>query len=589
MNNTLILNRNIIHRQHYNFEGTAVNNHLLNHQERPNYTSIIAPPYCPFCFTPSSNNSTRFNSFWNWIKGCGALTYNNRTQNFFRLLTDAPTLRIQYFVQQVLRSILYKRNLHSEEQNYLQQALVNILQDTDNFSDSPSETVSEISTESDIEDNIQEIQIEEFTIEEDSSDLESINLEDIEIEIEEPEPIQQEEQLEEMAAAQQDIQALTQVLQQLVQGLPAQNNNMNQLQNQINANTLALNNQLMRGVRIAEIPTFNGGNQDPIAWLEDFTRSCNANGIPDNQKLQVVPAYLKGSASTWWSTNQLLPANDNNRIINWTGNNNIDFDHHFINEFKTQTLLEIWTTEFERRHQRPDESVDSYAAALRELYKRIETNGFAYPEHLKARRFVNGLIPELHINVKPHNDQTWNAALNRAKSYELTYKDQKAVTAYMSKYTASPVNNTTSELQNAIALLTQKITEINTNVNTQSTPRRNWRNNNNYNNNNYNNNNQQRNNQNNTYNRQNLICYSCGQPGHTKRNCPTLNNNTTQPIQNTFQQTNLPPVNNIQQVPIQQIPIQQVPTQSVPSQNNIQVDTLQQLLAQLSINQQSKN
>ena len=69
-------------------------------------------------------------------------------------------------------------------------------------------------------------------------------------------------------------------------------------------------------------------------------------------------------------------------------------------------LIEIWTTKLEQKHQQPEEDVNTYAAALQELYRRVETNAFAYPEAIKARKFVNRLLPDLYVTVKPHNDQT---------------------------------------------------------------------------------------------------------------------------------------------------------------------------------------
>jgi hypothetical protein len=115
-------------------------------------------------------------------------------------------------------------------------------------------------------------------------------------------------------------------------------------------NTNALANQSMRETKIVGITNFCGGNQDPISWLEEFTRACNANGTSDARKLNVVPAYLKGPASTWWTMNQTLPQNDPNRITQWTGqNNNTDFKLNFIDTFRTTTLTEIWTTELEKR------------------------------------------------------------------------------------------------------------------------------------------------------------------------------------------------------------------------------------------------
>ena len=122
--------------------------------------------------------------------------------------------------------------------------------------------------------------------------------------------------------------------------------------------------------------------------------SCNANGINDNRKLEVIPAYLKNSESTWQTTNQALAINNANRIVAWTGNNNnTDFITNFPAAFRSQTLVEIWTTELEKRHQQPGENVDDYACALLELYRRVETPQFQYPDMMKARCLVNGLFP----------------------------------------------------------------------------------------------------------------------------------------------------------------------------------------------------
>ena len=111
---------------------------------------------------------------------------------------------------------------------------------------------------------------------------------------------------------------------------------MANLQNELNINTQAINNPPLRTTYTVEIPTFSGGNQDPIGWLEDFQRACNANGITDARKLQIAPAHLKGPASTWWTTNQALPNGNNNRITSWNDNNdNTDFIHNFPIAFQS--------------------------------------------------------------------------------------------------------------------------------------------------------------------------------------------------------------------------------------------------------------
>jgi hypothetical protein len=82
-----------------------------------------------------------------------------------------------------------------------------------------------------------------------------------------------------MAAQQADIQALTAALQALQGALPNVNNALQGTAAALGNNTAAVNNPPRRELRVADLPVFRGGDQDPIAWLEDFTRACNANGI----------------------------------------------------------------------------------------------------------------------------------------------------------------------------------------------------------------------------------------------------------------------------------------------------------------------
>jgi hypothetical protein len=98
---------------------------------------------------------------------------------------------------------------------------------------------------------------------------------------------------------QQDFQQLRAAIAALTQALPNTNNTLA-------GNTQAIANPPRREGKVAELPHFYGSNQDLVAWLEDFTRSCNANSIQNARKLEVVPAYLKGAASTWWNANQAL-------------------------------------------------------------------------------------------------------------------------------------------------------------------------------------------------------------------------------------------------------------------------------------------
>jgi len=48
------------------------------------------------------------------------------------------------------------------------------------------------------------------------------------------------------------------------------------------------------------IDSFYDDSQDLISWLKDFKNVTTANRLTNNQKLQVVPAYLKRAVATWF-------------------------------------------------------------------------------------------------------------------------------------------------------------------------------------------------------------------------------------------------------------------------------------------------
>ncbi|CAB4492491.1 unnamed protein product [Rhizophagus irregularis] len=107
---------------------------------------------------------------------------------------------------------------------------------------------------------------------------------------------------------QADIQALTAAVQALTGQMLAPNNLGNAM-NTLNA-TVAVNNNALqnRTHNVAQVPTFNGGNQDPITWLNEFNATAMANGWNDTRKLQVVPTYLKGPAAVWYQAATLADA-----------------------------------------------------------------------------------------------------------------------------------------------------------------------------------------------------------------------------------------------------------------------------------------
>src|SRR6266487_1802690 len=91
-----------------------------------------------------------------------------------------------------------------------------------------------------------------------------------------------------------------------------------------------------REVNLVRIESFDG-TSDLIFWLEQFESAAIANGLTNDQKLAVVPAYLTGTTQAWLQERQ---ANQATNPIHWevTPQNNalpaITFCQPFIDHFR---------------------------------------------------------------------------------------------------------------------------------------------------------------------------------------------------------------------------------------------------------------
>ncbi|RIB11793.1 hypothetical protein C2G38_2202511 [Gigaspora rosea] len=135
---------------------------------------------------------------------------------------------------------------------------------------------------------------------------------------------------------------------------------------------------------LANIPTFTGGNQDPVEWLEAIDRAFKANKIVGAKRLFVVSAYLTGLAASWWENRR----NQEPRILIWS--NELAPIQGFVQQF--------------RRVREP------------------------------AQMFVQGLRPDLSLAVGPVMLNTIQEAIEKARMCELTFAHSVAACGPASIY-----------------------------------------------------------------------------------------------------------------------------------------------------------
>ena len=286
----------------------------------------------------------------------------------------------------------------------------------------------------------------------------------------------------------------------------------------------------------AKMPSFGGGNRDPMEWLEEFNRSARINQYTSEYKLQVVAGYLQGAAGLWFSETQ----EGQNPITHWSDRNRVSFEASFLATFKTTALINQWRFELSMKIQKVNETVEQYANDVKKLIRRIDGEN-RWSEDEKVWQFLKGLRKDIAYQARPlilsQENPSLEAAIRIAKQFEenaQTYPE--ATVRYGTTTYANPQGFTPNRdhdknredvieriVQKALAPIVEKLQKITERDErpTHTSYRRP----------NYNNDIRGQN----TWNRNNntndpFRCFFCGQSGHIARMCPTKQGNQGNPV-----------------------------------------------------------
>src|SRR5438477_11775115 len=100
-----------------------------------------------------------------------------------------------------------------------------------------------------------------------------------------------------------------------------------------------------------------------MTWLIDFQDACTANHITEDQRLKILPAYLKGVAHTWWMeifenlTNWNIPDDEDENDDEYR---RTYFVPQFCQKWCTLHQKLRWMNQLRQRVQKPGETVDEY-------------------------------------------------------------------------------------------------------------------------------------------------------------------------------------------------------------------------------------
>ena len=96
-------------------------------------------------------------------------------------------------------------------------------------------------------------------------------------------------------------------------------------------------------------------DEDASTWLNHFNKVAAANEWTNNNKLRIVPVFLKDAAERWYVRNAFIHW----RLPEDAGEDDVDFTKAFLAQFNTETKKSRWNDQFDSFRQ-GKKSVEDY-------------------------------------------------------------------------------------------------------------------------------------------------------------------------------------------------------------------------------------
>ncbi|CAH1770481.1 10515_t:CDS:2, partial [Entrophospora sp. SA101] len=104
----------------------------------------------------------------------------------------------------------------------------------------------------------------------------------------------------------------------------------------------------------SEFPKFEGGEDDPYEWLDQYEAACEVNGVKGNRMLDLLSTSLEGPALSWWRSARKT-------TITWEAwkseyKRKRSFKYQFLTKFCGPERQQRWMEELRNCKQRPGET-----------------------------------------------------------------------------------------------------------------------------------------------------------------------------------------------------------------------------------------